>query len=114
MLAPHNTGGGTMSGHNEDKRSRKNHKSADKDGVQSKDGIQGEGDYQAARRYRREVTDFVSKSDVDALAHEAAPGSAKEARDLALAEERGRDRSKGDDAADPGIMYPGRKPEPGR
>ncbi|MGC2461926.1 MAG: hypothetical protein WA446_13305 [Steroidobacteraceae bacterium] len=62
-----------------DKRSRKNRK------PQGNETVQGEGDYQAARRYRREVTDFV-----------------------------GRDRSKGDDAADPGIMYPGRKPATGR
>jgi hypothetical protein len=82
--------------------------------VQDTETVQGEGDYQAARRYRREVTDFVSKADIDALAHEAAPDSAREARDLALAEERARDRSKGDDAADPGIMYPGRKPDPDR
>ncbi len=49
------------------------------------DSVQGEGDY------------------------EAAPASAREARDLALAEDRARDSSKGDDAADPGIMYPGRR-----
>jgi hypothetical protein len=106
MLLVHNIGGGTMSEHS-DKRSRKDRKPA------GKDAVQGEGDYQAARRYRREVSDFISKNDVDALAHEAAPTSAREARDLALAEERGRDRSKGDDATDPGIMYPGGKPEPG-
>jgi hypothetical protein len=98
----HNIGGGNMSEHS-DKRPGRDRKATDKGAVQ------GEGDYQAARRYRREVSDFVSKADVDALAREAAPASAKEARDLALAEERGRDRSKGDDAADPGIMYPGRK-----
>jgi hypothetical protein len=93
-----------MSEHS-DKRLPKGHKPpADK-------AVQGEGDYEAARRYRKEVTEFISKSDVDALAREATPASAKEARDLALAEERGRDRSKGDDAADPGIMYPGRKPD---
>lgn len=62
-----------------DKRPRKNRK------PQGNETVQGEGDYQAARRHRREVTDFV-----------------------------GRDRSKGDDAADPGIMYPGRKPATGR
>jgi hypothetical protein len=73
--------------------------------------IQGEGDYQAARRFRKESEEFVAKADVEGLARQAAPSSAKEARDLALAEERGRDRSKGDDAADPGIMYPGRKPD---
>jgi hypothetical protein len=87
-----------------DRRSRKQRK------PQGNGVLQGEGDYQAARRYREEVTEFVSKADVDTLAREAAPSSAKEARDLALAEDRGRDRSKGDDAADPGIMYPGRKP----
>jgi hypothetical protein len=78
------------------------------------DTVQGEGDYQASRRYREEVAEFVSKADVDALAREAAPTSAKEARDLALAEDQGRDRSKGDDAADPGIMYPGRKSDANR
>jgi hypothetical protein len=91
-----------------DRRSRKHRK------PQGNGALQGEGDYQAARRYREEVTEFVSRADVDALAREAAPASAKEARDLALAEDRGRDRSKGDDAADPGIMYPGRKPGKGR
>ena len=77
----------------------------------AKQSVQGEGDYEAARRYREELTDFVSKSDIDQLARQAAPGSAREARDLALAEDSGRDRSKGDDAADPGLMYPGRKPD---
>ncbi|HEY1725615.1 MAG TPA: hypothetical protein VGF89_09340 [Steroidobacteraceae bacterium] len=76
--------------------------------------VQGEGDYQAARRFREKETDFVAKADVDLLAHAAAPGSPKEARDLALAEDSGKDRSKGDDAADPGIMYPGRKSDPNR
>ena len=95
-------------GENTDKRSSKDRKP----GANAK--VQGEGDYEAAERYREEVKDFVATADVDALAHEAAPGSAKEARDLALAEERGRDRSKGDDAADPGIMYPGRKSDPAR
>jgi len=93
-----------MSEHSDDKHPRRDRRATDKQSVQ------GEGDYRAARRYRREVSDFVSKADVDALAREAAPTSGEEARDMALAEERGRDRSKGDDAADPGIMYPGRKP----
>jgi hypothetical protein len=92
--------------------SEQNDKASDKDRKPKvNDAVQGEGDYDASRRYREEVTEFVSKADVDALAREAAPKSAKEARDLALAEDQGRDRSKGDDAADPGIMYPGRKPD---
>jgi hypothetical protein len=96
-----------MSG-NKDKVSRKDRR------PQAKDNVQGEGDYEAAGRYREQVKDFVSRADIDALAREAAPTSAKQARDLALAEDSGRDRSKGDDAADPGIMYPGRKSDPGR
>jgi hypothetical protein len=101
------SGGGIMSEHT-DRRSRKQRK------PQGDGALQGEGDYRAARRYREETTEFVSRADVEALAREAAPGSAMEARDLALAEERARDRSKGDDAADAGIMYPGHKSDPGR
>jgi phage I-like protein len=67
--------------------------------------VQGEGDYNAARRYRDNLTKFVNKADIDALASQAAPLSAKEARELALADERARARSKGDDPADVGIMY---------
>ena len=74
------------------------------------DALQGEGDYRASRRYREQVTEFIATADVDALARKAAPGDARQARDLALAEASGRDRSKGDDAADPGLMYPDRKP----
>jgi hypothetical protein len=96
----------------EQKDQQSSDKGMDKD-VQGADQrpIQGEGDYQAARRFRKDSEEFVAQADVEALARKAAPSSAKEARDLALAEERGRDRSKGDDAADPGIMYPGRKPD---
>jgi hypothetical protein len=97
----------------QDKRSAKGAKPAVEDTAhgEGQQPIQGEGDYQAARRFRKESEEFVAKADVEGLARKAAPSSAKEARDLELAEERGRDRSKGDDAADPGIMYPGRKPD---
>lgn len=101
-------------GEHQDKRARKDRKPRLTDSAQAEGTIQGEGDYQAARRFREQSEEFVAKADVDALAREAAPSSAKEARELALAEERGRDRSKGDDAADPGIMYPGRKPDANR
>lgn len=76
--------------------------------------VQGEGDYEAAHRYRDEVKDFLAHSDIEQLAHEAAPESAKQERELALAEEAGKARSKGEAGADAGIMYPGRggdKPE---
>jgi hypothetical protein len=71
--------------------------------------VQGEGDYDAARRYREKVTEFVERSDVDELARSSPPLSTREARDNALAEERARARSKGDDPADVGIMYPHNK-----
>ena len=71
--------------------------------------VQGEGDYDAARRYRENVTDFVKKADVDKLAENAQPLSAKEAREMALADESARARSKGDDPADVGIMYTHKK-----
>jgi hypothetical protein len=73
--------------------------------------VQGEGDYQAARRYREEVSEFLAHHDVEQVAKGAAPRSALEARELALAEESARNRSKGDDSADVAAMYPGRKPD---
>jgi hypothetical protein len=72
-------------------------------------GVQGEGDYRAAHRYRKEVDDFLAHADVEELAKKAEPQSAREAREMALAADRGLQRSKGDDSADAGAMYPGRK-----
>jgi len=69
--------------------------------------VQGEGDYEAARRYRDGLSEFLSHADVEAIAHSAAPASALEARELALAAEKGQLRSRGDDPADVGAMYPG-------
>ena len=74
----------------------------------SGDKVQGEGDYEAARRYREGVNEFLAHADVEGIAHKAAPNSALEARELALAAEKGQLRSKGDDPADVGAMYPGR------
>jgi hypothetical protein len=73
--------------------------------------VQGEGDYEAAHRYREEVKEFLERSDVDERARAAKPGSAKEERELALAEEQAKTRSKGDDPVDVGLMYPGRRAE---
>jgi len=73
------------------------------------DGVQGEGNYEAARRYRDGVTEFLSHADVEEIAQRAAPKSTLEARELALAAEKGQLRSKGDDPADVGAMYPGRE-----
>jgi hypothetical protein len=71
--------------------------------------VQGEGDYEAAQRYREEVSEFLAHADVEQLAQRAAPETAIEARELALAADQGRQRSKGDEPADVAAMYPGTK-----
>jgi len=74
--------------------------------------VQGEGDYDAARRYRKDVEDFVAHSDIEEVAHQRVAHSAAEERELAMAEERARARSKGDNPRDETEMRPG-KPRPG-
>jgi hypothetical protein len=56
--------------------------------------IQGEGDYESARRYKRDVEEFVEQNDTEELAREAEPDSEAEARELERAEQVGRSRSK--------------------
>jgi hypothetical protein len=59
------------------------------------DGLQGEGDYEAARRYRKDVGEFLETADIEKAARAAAPGSKREAEEMAAAEAAGRDRRKG-------------------
>lgn len=73
--------------------------------------VQGEGDYEAARRYREEVKEYLEHANVEERARAAKPESAKQERELALAEEQGKTRSKGEDPVDVGLMYPGRHAE---
>lgn len=63
-------------------------------GNTEKPNIQGEGDYEAARRYGKEIKDFVHKADIDEAAHAAAPKSPDEQREMEEAERTGRARSK--------------------
>jgi hypothetical protein len=61
-------------------------------------GVQGEGDYRSARRYRRDVKEFVAEHDEDAieeLARDAAPRSEAEMREMLEAEQEGRARARG-------------------
>jgi hypothetical protein len=53
------------------------------------DGLQGEGDYVADRRYRQGVRNHIATHDVDREARAAAPRSRKEARELKQAERAG-------------------------
>ena len=61
--------------------------------------VQGEGDYEAARRYRKRTTEFLENNDVEKAAVRAAPRSRTEAEGLAAAEAAGRKRAKGEDPA---------------
>jgi hypothetical protein len=63
-------------------------------GNTEKPKVQGEGDYEAARRYRKEVQDFVESADIDKAAHDAAPHSPDEQREMTEAERAGKSHSK--------------------
>jgi hypothetical protein len=63
-------------------------------GNNDRPNVQGEGDYEAARRYREDVKDFVDKADIEKAAHEAAPKSPDEQRELDEAERAGKSHSK--------------------
>jgi hypothetical protein len=76
-------------------------------GNTDKPNIQGEGDYEAARRYRQDVKEFVDKADIDKAAHEAAPKSSDDQREMDEAERAGRSHSKAGKERDMNL-----KPEP--
>jgi hypothetical protein len=64
--------------------------------------IQGEGDYDAARDYDRDVKDFVKREgrNVENLARDAAKAlDGKEAKELSEAEKAGRSKAKDEDPA---------------
>lgn len=59
--------------------------------------VQGEGNYDAARRYDKDASDFAKSGKVDEAARAAQPRDAKEAEELRRAEQAGRSHSKGED-----------------
>jgi hypothetical protein len=61
--------------------------------------VQGEGDYEATRRYRKRTEKYLESNDVVRSAARAAPRSRKEAKELAAAEAAGKKRAKGEDPA---------------
>lgn len=61
--------------------------------------LQGEGNYDAARRHRESVEEFVASGQVDAAARDAAPNDEAEARELEAAEVAGKSHAKGEDPA---------------
>ena len=65
----------------------------------AKQKIQGEGDYEATRRYRKRTEEFLNNNDVEKAAVRAAPASKSEAEDMKAAEAAGKRRAKGEDPA---------------
>lgn len=61
--------------------------------------VQGEGDYQASRRYRKRQAEYLANNDVEKAAVRAAPRSRKEAGELEAAEAAGKKRARGEDPA---------------
>jgi hypothetical protein len=59
--------------------------------------VQGEGDYEAARRYDEKMRDHVQHHDVEREARDAKPTSAGEEREREQAEEIGKRRAKEED-----------------
>lgn len=60
----------------------------------SKDGVQGEGNYQAAREFNEAERKFVASGKVPAAARAAAPKSEAELQAMFAAEEEGKRRAK--------------------
>ena len=67
--------------------------------------VQGEGDYDAARRYDKATTDFAKSGKVDEAARDAKPTSPAEADELRQAEAEGKSHAKGED---PALYRPGK------
>ena len=61
--------------------------------------LQGEGNYDAARRYDKAQREFVESGQVDAAARKSAPQNADEAEQLRRAEREGKAHAKEEDPA---------------
>jgi hypothetical protein len=61
--------------------------------------IQGEGNYDATRRYDKAATDFVKSGKVEQAARDARPKDEAEAEALRKAEQEGKSHAKGEDPA---------------
>ena len=64
-----------------------------------KPDIQGEGNYDATRRYDKATTDFVQSGKVEQAAQNAKPKSQAEADEMRRAEQEGKSHAKGEDPA---------------
>lgn len=69
----------------------------DKHNPGAKGKVQGEGDYEAARRYDEKLRDHVENHDVEREARDAEPQSQGERREMEQAEQAGKRRAKEED-----------------
>lgn len=74
--------------------------------------IQGEGDYEAAKRYDKSTREFVESGKVRAAAEAAKPADKREAAKLLVAERKGLSHSKGEALADRGSTLAEHENEP--
>jgi len=65
--------------------------------TQAPDQVQGEGDYNAARRYDEAARGFAESGKVEKAAHDAEPATDAEAEALREAEREGQSHAKGED-----------------
>lgn len=63
-------------------------------GVDDDPAMQGEGNYDAARRHRKSVEQFVQSGQVEQAARDAAPDSTAEQREMQDAEDEGKSHAK--------------------
>lgn len=63
-------------------------------GVDDDAPLQGEGNYDAARRHRKSVEQFVQSGQVEQAARDAEPDSTAEQRDMQQAEDEGKSHAK--------------------
>ena len=68
-------------------------------GQQSQKNVHGEGNYAASKQYNDATRDFVKSGRVDKAAHDAAPKSDADARQMQSAEAEGKRHAKGEDPA---------------
>jgi hypothetical protein len=62
--------------------------------------VQGEGDYEAGRRYDKAQSEFVKSGKVEDRAGQAQPDDAAEASEMNEAEQQGKSHSKGEAPGD--------------
>lgn len=65
--------------------------------MNQKDKVQGEGDYDASRRYDKAAREFAESGKVEEAARDAKPATPAQADELNRAERKGKAHAKGED-----------------